>query len=117
MVKSREELQIFLENILGSRHVYFQPPESVKMEYPAIVYSKSNLRNTFANNSVYAQDIAYEIIVIDKNPDSEIVRKLSITPYCRFDRQYKSENLNHDVFTIFIKGGRLNVKNAMGSGR
>lgn len=39
MAKSRIDLQYLLENILGSRHVYFQPPETVKMNYPAIVYS------------------------------------------------------------------------------
>ena len=36
---TRLELQNKLEELLGSRHVYFQPPESVKMEYPAIKYS------------------------------------------------------------------------------
>ena len=35
---TRIELQLKLEEILGSRHVYFQPPASIKMTYPAIVY-------------------------------------------------------------------------------
>lgn len=102
MAKSREEFQVFLENILGSRHVYFQPPESVKMEYPAIVYSRSNIQNTFANNSVYVQNIAYEVVVIDKNPESKIVKKMSLIPFCHHNRNYQSENLNHDVFTIYF---------------
>ena len=40
---SRLELQTKFENILGSRNVYFQPPASVQMRYPAIVYSRKNI--------------------------------------------------------------------------
>lgn len=98
---SRLELQTELETILGSRNVYFQPPESIRMSYPAIVYSRARIDNRHANDSVYKQDDAYEIIVIDRNPDSEIVRKISKLPKCRFDRHYKADNLNHDVFTLY----------------
>ena len=45
---TRIELQSKLEELLGSRQVYYQPPETVKMEYPAIVYSKSNIRTARA---------------------------------------------------------------------
>ena len=51
---SRLELQTLLEEILGSRNVYFQPPESVKMNYPAIVYSLDDIENSFANDGVYS---------------------------------------------------------------
>lgn len=98
---SRLELQAELEELLGSRNVYFQPPASVQMNYPAIVYSRSDIDNRFADNLVYKQDTAYEIIVIDEDPDSEIVRKVSNFPMSRFDRHYTSDNLNHDVFTIY----------------
>lgn len=98
---SRIQLQAELEGILGSRNVYYQPPASVKMSYPAIVYSRNDIQNDFANNNVYTQNRSYEVIVIDKNPDSEIVDKISQLPMCRFDRHYTSDNLNHDVFTIF----------------
>lgn len=40
---SRLNLQTFLEEILESRNVYFQPPESVKMKYPAIVYALDDI--------------------------------------------------------------------------
>ena len=54
-MRTRLELQSFLEEILGSRNVYFQPPTSFKMEYPAIVYARKNIINTFADNNVYGQ--------------------------------------------------------------
>lgn len=98
---TRINLQNVLEELLGSRNVYYQPPESLKMNYPAIVYARKTIDNSYANNSVYKQNYAYEITVIDKNPDSEIVNKVSKLPTCRFDRHFKSDNLNHDVFTLY----------------
>lgn len=98
---SRLELQGILEELLGTRNVYFQPPASVKMSYPAIVYSLNNIENTFAGNSPYMQGIGYSVTVIDKNPDSEIVKKVSKLPLCSFDRYYAADNLNHSVFTLF----------------
>lgn len=99
---NRLDLQKVLEELLGSKNVYFQPPESVKMKYPAIVYARKDIENTFADDSVYKQDYAYEIIVIDKDPDSDIPIKVSQLPRCRFDRHYKAANLNHYVLTLYF---------------
>ena len=98
---SRPNLQTKLEQILGSRNVYFQPPESIKLNYPAIVYKRSNIQNTFADNEVYKQSCFYEITVIYRKPDSQITKKLSKLPKIRFDRSFTYDNLNHDVFTIY----------------
>ena len=97
----RLELHVLLCEILGGRSVYFQPPESVKMEYPAIVYSRNRIDIKHADDDSYMQKTSYSITVIDKNPDSDIVPRMSKIPQCRFDRHYVSENLNHDIFTIF----------------
>lgn len=97
----RIDLHNILVEILGSRNVYFQPPASVKMQYPAIVYSRKNIVSEFANNGLYMLSPHYELILIDKNPDSEFVEKLLHLPYCHFDRHYEADNLNHDVFTIY----------------
>lgn len=99
---SRLKLQTLLEELLGSRNVYYQPPSSVSMKYPAIVYSRYDILNDFADNSVYAQHTAYQVTVIDKNPDSEYVKKVSMLPSCSFDRHYTADNLNHDVFTLYF---------------
>lgn len=99
---TRLELQAVLENLLGSRNVYYQPPATIRMQYPAIVYSRHDITNTFADNAVYMQAHAYTVTVIDKNPDSEYVTKVSKLPMCTFDRYYVSDNLNHDVFTLYF---------------
>ena len=98
---SRLDLHEMLCDIIGSRNVYFQPPESVKMQYPAIKYSLSNIKNNHANDKVYTQSRSYQIIVIDKSPDSTISDKVSQLPYCEFDRSYASDGLNHYVYTLY----------------
>jgi hypothetical protein len=98
---SRLNLQTELENLLGSRNVYFQPPADVLMKYDAIRYSRKIIQNRFANNSVYNQRDCYELVVIYKDPDSDLPRKISRLPLCSFDRHYTANNLNHDVFTIY----------------
>lgn len=98
---SRLKLQTMLEGILGSRNVYYNPPESVKMKYDAIRYYRKEINNTFANDSVYKQDNCYELIVIYRDPDSDIPIKISKLPRCNHDRQYVSDNLIHDVFTLY----------------
>ena len=82
-------------------NVYFQAPASVVMKYPAIRYSVSRIDLTFANNKPYQIDRAYEVIVIDADPDSEIVEALQTWPYTRFNRFYTVDNLNHFVFIIY----------------
>lgn len=97
---NRLDLQTILEELLGSRNVYFQPPASIKMKYPAIVYSRKNLSLIHANNHVYGQLPEYEVTLIDPDPDSVFIEKLLQLPYCRFDRHFTSDDLNHDVFSI-----------------
>lgn len=99
---SRLELQAKLEELLGSKNVYYQPPESLKMNYPAIVYSKSRIDTRKANNSTYSRNIRYDITVIDKLPDNPVIDKLMELPYCSYDRLYKADNLNHDVLTLYF---------------
>lgn len=98
---SRLSLQTLLESVLGSRNVYFQPPPSVKLKYPAIVYSRNDIDNIYADNDVYKQEREYTIVVIDSNPDSIHVDNVSKIPRIKFNRHYASDNLNHDVFTLY----------------
>lgn len=98
---NRLDLQTLFEELLGSHNVYFDPPESVKMKYDAIRYSRSKIENTFASNSVYKQDNRYEVVAIYRNPDSDLPGKISRLPMCIHDRHYVADNLHHDVFTLY----------------
>lgn len=99
---NRMDLDKILREILGTGNVYFQPPATIKMNYPAIVYSRSSISNNMADNDVYLQSRIYQVIVIDKNPDSKIVDEMSTRPSFRFSNHYVADGLNHDVFTVFI---------------
>lgn len=98
---SRLELHEELKEILGSKYVYFQPPESIKMVYPCIVYERYDINNVFADDDIYIQPRQYRVTVIDENPDSDIVTRMSKFKTARFNRHYVANNLNHDVFNIY----------------
>lgn len=94
------KIQQMFEELLGSRNVYYQPPANIKMNYPAIIYNREGIDNDHANNNVYMQRHIYNVTVIDKDPDSEIVDKVSKLPACSFNRHFTADNLNHDVFIL-----------------
>lgn len=94
-------MQSKLEELLDSRNVYYQPPSSVKMSYPAIKYTKTNIQSDYADDRSYQLRTRYELIVIDKKPDNPVIEKLLALPYCSYDRHYASDNLNHDVLTLY----------------
>ena len=98
---SRLELQSKLEELLETRNVYYQPPESIKMRYTAIRFSKSNYHITRANDSMYTKLTRYEVVVIAQKPDDPVIDKLLELPYCSFDQHYVADNLYHDVFTLY----------------
>lgn len=98
---SRLKLQTELEQLLGNRNVYYQPPASMKMEYPCIRYSKSDIDTKYANNKKYINKTRYEIIVLSKRPDDPVIDKLLELQYCSYDRHYAVDNLHHDVLTLY----------------
>lgn len=88
--------------ILGSDHVYFQPPPTVKMVYPCIVYRRDSEHTKRADNILYGRRKRYSVTVIDRNPDSQIPDKVGDLPLCRFDRHFTANGLNHDVYQLFF---------------
>lgn len=99
---SRLDLQSKLEDLLELKHVYFQPPEDLKMEYPAIKYSLSKIESNYANDAKYSNFNRYEIIVMDRLPNNKAIQKILQLPYSSFDRSYKANNLNHDVIILYF---------------
>lgn len=100
-MSTRLDLQVFLETLLGSTNVYYQPPETLKINYPAVIYSKSRIDTKRADDSTYLKNTRYNIIVVDKMPDNPVIDKLLSLPYCSYDRHYISNKLNHDSLTLY----------------
>ncbi len=98
----RLELQALLVNLLGSNNVYFQPPPTVKMNYPCIIYTRDFIDIDFADNKPYKHKKRYQVMVVDPNPDSDIHERVAALPMCAYDRFYTADNLNHDVYNLFF---------------
>ena len=88
--------------ILETVKVYYQPPASVKMSYPCIRYSLSGISTDRANDKNYKKTNRYELVVMDRDPDSVIHEKiLEHFSMCSFDRAYAADNINHWVLTLY----------------
>ena len=87
---------------LGTRNVYFQPPEGFKMQYPCIVYSFEGESRRAANNGKYLSFDRYSATIIDRNPASEIPEKIDELLFSGLSQIFKSDNLYHYVFTIYV---------------
>lgn len=106
MANRREELHSIFVNIMNkleysAKNVYFQPPENLKISYPAIIYHSSKRDTDFADDSPYKIETRYTVTVIDRDPESLIVPELLKLPMCVHDRSAITDNLNHDYFTLY----------------
>ena len=106
MSKPRVELHYKFEQIMGTRldgkpNVYFQPPPSVKLNYPCIIYSLQNKDAQFADDTPYVRFNSYSVQVIDPNPESIYPDKIAELSLCRFERFFTLDNLNHYNFVLY----------------
>ena len=102
-MKSRIQLQEIFEKAVPSNvKVYYQPPENLKITYPCVIYSLDGDNVEHSDNRIYYGQKRYTVTVIDSNPDSIIPDCIRYLPYCNFVRTYRSDKLNHSVFTIYF---------------
>lgn len=101
--EGRLELHEKLVELLGSRQVYYQPPETIKMKYPAIVYDLYRINQRFADNMNYRLMPAYSITIIDKSTDLDWIDKMleTFSKYCSLERTYTADNLVHYSFILY----------------
>lgn len=95
-------LKLHQELLTLTRNVYFQPPESIKISYPCILYTRDTYDTKYADNGKYLFKKGYKVTIIDTDPEKKLSDELYMKfPHCKLDRSYTSDNLYHDVFTIF----------------
>lgn len=113
-MKTRADLQDALEAIFAkwasdigyhysNRRVYYQPPQSINLSYPCILYDLDMIRKIHADDIGYKKDYRYSITIIDKDPDSTLHEYVDALPYASFNRAYKADNLYHYVYTLYLK--------------
>lgn len=99
-MKTRKSLHEKLCSILGTKNVYFRSP-SIGMKYPCIKYELIGDNTSFADNKRYIHSRRWKLTIMDEDPDSEIPERLQeVLSYCKFDRLYEVDGLNHFVFTL-----------------
>ena len=95
-----EMLTAFQEAVGEEPHVYFQPPESVKMQYPCFVYHQSQDDVIHGNDRPYLHREVYEVPYITRQAEPVLPEAMKGLPNTRFNRRYTAENLNHFAFTV-----------------
>lgn len=103
-MKKWNDLQVILQDIMGNDgKAYFQPPENLKITYPCIVFERSNALTSYADNKPYTVTKRYSVTLITKGSDNDkYLDQLLMLPMCTFDRQFITEGLVHDVFSIYF---------------
>ena len=97
------ELQQKLEDLLGTTNVYFQPGPDVELNFPCIVYNRITAYQPKANDYTYLFRPGYEVTYINRDePDPDILERIARQFRCtHYDRHFVTDNLHHDVFTIY----------------
>lgn len=72
------------------------------MQYPCIVYKRDGGFKIEADDRPYHTRPRYSITVIDPDPDSPIGDYIANHfQFCRIERNFTANNLNHFVLTIY----------------
>lgn len=100
-MSDRLDMQEDLEAAFGSENVYYDPPESIQMEYPCIVYTTNDVTTLWTNGRPYGTMFDYQVTLIRKDPDDGLLERLlaSLGSY-DYDRHYISDGLYHDVILV-----------------
>ena len=99
MARPRHDLDVLLKKICPN--VYYQAP-SKGMQYPCILYALEGKPAVHADNLRYVSMNQYNIKYITRTPDDPVVDTiLESFDNISFDRPYKSENLYHNVYTLY----------------
>jgi len=103
-----------LRDLLGTDEVYFQTSSDAGIDdgepyiftginYPCFIVKRTNAYQPKANDKTYLFRPAYEVTYINRDePDPEMLyavgKRFSL---CNYQRHFISDNLHHDVWTIY----------------
>lgn len=101
MARKRVDFQKLLEEVLGSRKVYFQAPVNTQLVYPCIIYDREGIDSDHADDLRYRSLYRYNVTLITREADPEAFDRLLEIRYSSFDRHFVADKLHHNVFTIY----------------
>lgn len=95
-------LQLHDELLALAPKAYYQPPETVRMEYPCFRYALSDVDSIHADNTSYHDFTSYSVTYISRTHAEEIIAQMKNRfKYCHFDRPYTADNLYHYNFELY----------------
>lgn len=98
----RQKLHNLLKTVTGINNVYYQPPESVKIKYPCVIYSKKSKYTKRADNSVWGIVDRYEVTIVTNKADTDYADKiLEHVQRSSYVRRFIANNLYHDTLSIY----------------
>lgn len=98
-----DALQAELEGLLGSENVYFQPPESVKLKYPCIVYTLDPTYTSHADNKNYIIVNRYHVKHIYKSLSNSLKDEF-LTHFMMISHNNRmiADSMYNDDFTLYF---------------
>ena len=101
-LKLDDELRDIQEDILGYEHTYFDPPENIRMQYDAVVYTRTGFNVKPANNKSYLIRDEYKLEVISRDSETLVPHAIqSHFSLCSPGKSFKANNFFHFPFTIY----------------
>lgn len=100
-----EDVRDKLYLVNNTQNVYYDPPDSIRMEYPCFRFENNNYDVTHADNKAYIKKPRWTVTYITRDVEEiEIVtdQMLNIFMYCNFDTSFRSDNLEHAVFNLYF---------------
>nr|DAY44676.1 MAG TPA: tail completion protein [Caudoviricetes sp.] len=101
-MRTYKDLLHLLQQAVKHNRVYFQPPENLKIGYPAVVFHLSKIESYHASNAPYKGAKEYMVTLITKDPEPDAIDEILKIPYSSLDNTYISDGMNHFVFTIYL---------------
>lgn len=101
---SRLQLQRVLEELKEDGRVYFQPPESFKLQYPCIIYKLSNGNTSHADNIPYFFKRRYQLRYVTRDPDDpliDVLAKSKALSSIVMVNSYQADNLNQYIYDLY----------------
>ena len=101
-MRTYKDLLRMLQQAVQHDRVYFQPPENLKIVYPAIVFHLSKIEVDRASDVPYKGAKEYSVTLITKDPEPDVIDEILKIPYSSLDTTYISDGMNHFVFTVYL---------------
>lgn len=99
--RERALLHSRLVDEAGVMRAYYQPPKSIRMEYPCAVYSLRDIDNRYADNRPYMSHKWFDVTYMTFDPDDPVIDNISRIPGFNFNRWFAVDGLNHYAFTYY----------------